>query len=371
MPRRSTASAPTWSPTAATSSCSGSRTAWRGSASRAAARLPGLGGRRSSSRSSRRSTRRRPTSRGSRSRASRRDAGSADRRRARSSCRWSRPAPGRRRGASRLVRRSTALDGLAEGELTAIGVGGIGADGGQRRGHAARLPRRLRGLRRPARRRRAERRASLRCPSCERRYFLPARRALARRGPLQLEPVPAARRRGPASGWRWPRERVARARRRRRGARPRWCRACDSRIARRRGGRPPARRRTAPAGERCDLCGNGSPTTIATCSHLDRAADPLRLRGCWRCAPATPTTGPTARGPCGSTTSSSPTSCGRASRSRSAWRSSCATARPAAWSPSTRARPGRPSPSCDLEAWDGARRAQPGARRRSRPTSRR
>ena len=86
---------------------------------------------------------------------------------------------------------------------------------------------------------------------------------------------------GPASGWRWPDERVSGAAQRRRpGGVPSWSRACDGRQA-------SAGRRTAPrpaepgAGrceESCDLCGKPDPREAQPPPPSDRAPDPLRLR---------------------------------------------------------------------------------------------
>ena len=79
----------TWSPTAATSSCSGSRTGSRSWRCRAAATAAPRRGRRSSWRSSRRSTSTRPTSPASRSQGVTEPAAGRGRRPVASSCRWS------------------------------------------------------------------------------------------------------------------------------------------------------------------------------------------------------------------------------------------------------------------------------------------
>ena len=310
--RRSTACGPTWSRTAATSSCSGSRTASPGCGSRAAATAARPRRRRWSWRSRRRSRRRRPTSRASRSRArSQADAGGADRR--------DRAAggPGRRRrrgaaaelGVARARRRRRPRRGRARqrrGRRDAL----IVANG---RGHAARLPRRLRRLRRAARRRRARATGVLACPRCERRFFLPRAGRSLDDERLQLEPVPLLARRGRRQGGAAPMSDGARRRRSPPGGGPTW----SSSLRR----LPPAaaaatgrRRRRPPAPRSAATCAaTAIPPTTATCSHLDERRILCVCATCWALRSRRPgAAGRPARGRSGSRTSSSPTSSGRA-----------------------------------------------------------
>ena len=195
------ASAPTWSPTAATSSCSGSRTASRGSGSREAATAARPRPRRSSWRSSRRSTRRRPTSRGSWSRAPSRAPrspigdgahGAADR---------PRSLPASRRRASPP---GSTLDGLDDARARAswrgVEVGGRRADRRPRRGQPARLPRRLRRLRRRRSPTGELSEGVARLPVLRAPLLPAARRALARRRPPAARAGAAARRRRRRAG---------------------------------------------------------------------------------------------------------------------------------------------------------------------------
>ena len=233
-----------------------------------------------------------------------------------------------------------------------------------RRGQPARLPRRLRRLRRAARRRRA-RRGDAGLPELRAPLLPAARRALARRRPAAARAGAAARRRRRPAG---------RAPARRRAA---MSESLEPRLAARRQAELVAGlRRLAPApgagrgatahgsaprpSERCDLCGNGLDRRPPPPAPPRRAPDPLRLRELPGAALRRPGAAPDGHADaCGSTTSSSPTSSGRASRSRSAWRSSSTRAPPAASSPSTRARPGRPSPSSTSTPGSELRTANP------------
>ena len=299
----------TWSPTAATSSCSGSRTAsrgcgWSGTATAARRRR-----RRSSSRSRRRSRRPRPTSTGLEVEGVVEPA-PAPRRAVR--------AAGRRTATGRAPPAWTELDGRRAGAgLDRAGDGRRRRPArGERRRHAARLPQRVRRLRRAARRRADDAGGTLTCPACERRFELPRagrspddERAAARAGA-------AAARRGPRAGG--GRLMAARAGARRRPA------ALRARAAGARRGRGPR------GAERCELCPLvARPTTTAPAPPRG-AADRLRLRDLLVDAlgrgalPADRLAHALARA-----ASSCPTSCGRRSRSRSAWRSSCARPAPA------------------------------------------
>ena len=127
--RRSTRCGPTWSPTAATSSCSGSTTASRACGCREAATAAPRRGRRSSSRSSRRWTSTRPIWPGWRSRAWR------SRGRGASSCRWCTPGGPSSRSSTATATRANgggsswvALDGangLEAGRLRRLDAEGV------------------------------------------------------------------------------------------------------------------------------------------------------------------------------------------------------------------------------------------------------
>ena len=340
--------------TAATSSCSGSRTASPGSGSRAAATAARPRRRRSSWRSSRRSTRRRPTSRAWSSRA-----------------RSTAPQP--------------ATPGPAPLELPVVQVAprrgrrrrraGSTLDGRRaaRRGRADAAPRsaasswswpasratcsptatRCAGCGSRARRRRARRGHARPAPSASARFYLPRAGRSLDDDRLQLEPVPllggAGGHAGGAAGVS-DRSDERRARRADRGAPP-------GRAGRRPAPPAPRRRRRATgrgngaagrgAGEeRCDLCGKRARPRPPPPAPPRRAPDPLRLRELRGAALRRPGAAPDRHADaCGSTTSTLRRASGRRSGSRSASPSSSTRAPPAASSPSTRARPGRPSPS--------------------------
>ena len=76
-----------------------------------------------------------------------------------------------------------------------------------------------------------------------------------------------------------------------------------------------------------------------------------RARRAGRCARARATTARPATGRCGCRASTSPTRCGRASRSRSGWRSSWSRRSPRAWSRCTRARAGATETELHFESW--------------------
>ena len=122
---------------------------------------------------------------------------------------------------------------------------------------------------------------------------------------------------------------------------------CDDRRARRLRARLDRRRRRRQAGGALrPLRRRRSRPTTATCSTSRSGGSSARARPAARSSPATARTGRPARARLWlDGASSSPTSSGRASGSRSGSRSSSAAARQAASSPSTRARPGRPSAS--------------------------
>ena len=86
--------------------------------------------------------------------------------------------------------------------------------------------------------------------------------------------------------------------------------------------------------------------TTATCCTSSSGGSCARARRAGRCAPARATTARPATGRCGCPSSTSPTICGRASRSRSGWRSSWTRRSPRASSRCTRARRARPRASC-------------------------
>ena len=282
--RRSTRCGPTWSPTAATSSCSAiedgiARLRLQGSLQRLRRRRR----RRWSWRSRRRCRRRRPTCSASTSRASSRA-----------------PPRGRARRPTRSGSSSTASGstrpwrgGAAalaptrrRGLVVANVAGTLLAYRDRCAGCGAPLPRAmLLG-------------GTLTCAAAARRFDLPRAGRCARR-----------RRRCSSSRCRC----CARRRRwRRRAGRARWPRRRRSTSAR------PERRhvRAVPVGHR-----RGPPPPAAP----RRAAHRLRLRDVLVAALGRPGVPPAGRrGRCGSRTSRCPTRCGPRSRSRSAWRSCCA-----------------------------------------------
>ena len=206
--RRSSASARTWSPTAATSSCSRSRTASRGS--QPAGQLLGLLGLGGDARAGDQAGARgrpRPTSRASRSRASRRP------RRAVRALPLAgdgpaatgvelpimivRPRHRYRRAPDRsLLGAGGSLDLVPAGGIVATAVAGLRARGRERRRHAAGVPRTA-ARAAAARSRTGELDAgTLACPHCGASFFLPRAGRSLDDERLQLEPVPLLREQG-------------------------------------------------------------------------------------------------------------------------------------------------------------------------------
>ena len=234
-------------------------------------------------------------------------------------------------------------------------VGGTELLRGQRRRHAARLPQRVR-LVPDAARRRADDAGRRRSPA--RRASGASSCAAPGRSPdddaLQIAPVPLLRERG---------------------ARPGGGRLMDPalvaglrRFVREPSGAPrppPAERPRAASCARCRW-----PRTTSTCSTSRSGGSSASARPAGRCAPARRATGRRARARCGSSRSSSPTSCGRRSRSRSASRSSCARPPRGRSSASTRARRGPPSASSTSRPGTGSWPRTP-CSRTSTPTPRR
>ena len=252
----------TWSPTAATSSCSGSRTASRGCGSRARATAARRRRRRWSWRSSRRCRRRRRTSRGSTSRASssRRAAGARQLRAADGRAAARRSAAGRRStGSARrcpartgdVARRSLLVANVA-GDLLAYRNRCAGCGGALDHGD-------LSG-------------GTLHCPPCARRFDLPrAGRCVSDDGAAARAGAAAARRRR-RCGSRSPHDG-----RSGNGA----CRRATSR-------RPPPGRaaaaRAAPARpdeEQCELCTLGIAADHRHLLHLDERRILCVCETCW------------------------------------------------------------------------------------------
>ena len=200
---------------------------------------------------------------------------------------------------------------------------------------------------------------ALRCPQCARTFFLPRAGRSMDDDRLQLEPVPLLRERRQREGGAWRRDRERRQLRS-----PGWCEARIGAPVGRRGGggappcagvsracaassgRPLRRTPMPPPPNGATSAARASPATTATCCTWSSAGSSASARAAGRCAPAMPSTARPATAPSGCPTSSCPTTCGRASRSRSGSRSSWTRPPPAAWSPSTRARPARPRASC-------------------------
>ena len=205
-------------------------------------------------RSSRRSRRRRPTSRAWRSRASQPPPAGARRPRR---CRF------RRRRRSTSGWRSSGAGDAEPGALTGVSARPelvvANVDG------TCSPTATLRRLRRGARARRRSAAATLTCPRAARASTCRSRAARGEEG-SQLAPVPLLRGAGPGSGWRWPRERPApgapvagRA----------GCGACAPAVA---------ARAAPPAPSSAASCAARVPSDHRHLLHLERAADPLRLR---------------------------------------------------------------------------------------------
>ena len=97
-----------------------------------------------------------------------------------------------------------------------------------------------------------------------------------------------------------------------------------------------------------------SPRRTGTCCTSTSGGSCACARRAGRCARATPSTARSATARCGSTTSRSPTSSGRRSRSRSGWRSSWSRPCRAAWSALYPSPAGATECELDLEAWERA-----------------
>ena len=215
--------------------------------------------------------------------------------------------------------------------------------------------------------------ARSRARSCARSFFLPrAGRSMdddqrpARAGAAAARAGPREGGAGAMSDGRPPAGRRRRRRpRRRAGGRRRGLRGL-ARVA-----TPPSPLRAAPASRGCQpddraraiSAASASPRTTAICCTCPSAGSCARARRAGRCARARATTARPATGRCGSRTSTSPTICGRASRSRSGWRSSWSRRSPRASSRCTRARPGATESELHFDSWSRMRRAQPGPRR--------
>ena len=285
-----------------------------------------------------------------------RDGAAGDRRRRRRRRRRGSRSSARR---ARATARSSPVDGRRQR-----------ARDRERRGHAARLPRRVRGLRRPlhdgelrggrarlpaAARARSSCRArgarwttsgssSSRCRCC-------ASRAAVK---VALAPMSANGNGRPAG---------ATARRRGRGppARRAGVRAARrSRAGRARAPRAGARPATAAGDARSAICAAiAIPDDHRHLLHLVERRIVCACEAAGRCAPARATTARPATGRCGCRSWTFPTICGRASRSRSGWRSSWSRRSPRASSRCTRARPARPSRELHFESWSRMRELNP------------
>ena len=242
------------------------------------------------------------------------------------------------------------------------------AGGGQRRGHPARLPRQLRGLRRCRSTHGALVEGALHCPHCSRTSSCPVPAARWTRTGCSSSRCRCCASTVP-SRWRWPRERQ----------RPaaawwprRWPPAGGHSGVGLRGLTRPGRAARPPPPVTASNATSAAPasrTTTATCCTLSSAGSSACARAAGRCGRAMPSTGRPGAAPCGCPTSTCPTTSGRASRSRSGSPSSWTRPRPAAWSRSTRARRGHRERAA-LRVLGRLVDAEPGARRRSSPTSR-
>ncbi len=212
------------------------------------------------------------------------------------------------------------------------------------------------GTRAPAAARRCTtgelRAGALSCPQVRALVLPPARGTLdgRRRAPARAGPAAARARPREGGACAHERERVA-ARLRPTRSRPAGARGVVVRAARPgAGARGPTRRANAgapPPDTRAATCAASAiPEDHRHLLAARRAADRVRVRGVLgdargrgRLPPDRQPDAVAARA------STSPTICGRASRSRSGWRSSWSRRSPRAWSRCIRARPGRPSPS--------------------------
>ena len=207
---------------------------------------------------------------------------------------------------------STASDDLAGRRAARRRGGRRAAGGGQRGRRAAGLPRRLRGVRLAASRAASCSEGVLTCPACERRYFLPRAGRSLDDERLQLEPVPLLRdgqvREGGAA-------RVS--------SRNRTQAEVVSALRR-------LQMREMPEGPQpleasCDLCGTSMPEDHRHLLQLDERSIVCVCESCWALRSGDAEFRPTgSRVRLAGGLRPARASSGRASGSRSGWRSSCA-----------------------------------------------